>query len=232
MRGKRGGLTIIAVVGIMVVLAFFGMAIAKLVATGHALRSDHALYETANMVTEAGIEYGIKKIYEANSAVVNEPGVSFGEGNFIISQSGRTLTVTGRVGEVSVARQVDSPTEADCTTINVSNVNVTGNNDKLSGIKFQKICLVQITLAKVNFSWVTDGGEKLKKIKVESSVIYNDSSGVTSGTLIDVTDYVVNNGSPNNMNSVDFNKDISGKTFNVIFTFGDGSVRQVTFTPT
>ena len=143
---REEGFTIIAVVGIMVVLGFFGMAVAKLVATSHTIRADHTLYETAGMITEAGIEYGVKKIYEGSSPVVVEPGKNFGRGNFVISQVGRTLTVTGRLGEVAVMRQMDSPTQADCTKIDVSSVNLTGSNNKLNGIQFKKICLVQVVV--------------------------------------------------------------------------------------
>lgn len=224
-------MTILAVVGIMTVMALFGMAVANLVAVNHAVRTDHALYETASMVTQAGIEYGVKKIYDASSPVVPEPGVNFGRGNFIISQSGRTLTVTGRLGEVAVTRQVDSPTEADCTRIDVSSVNVVGNNDRLSGIQIRKVCLVQVVIDRVTFAWTPDDGEELTKIKIENGTVYNNPAGDPSGTLLDITNYVMNNNNQNNMNHVEFNDEIENKTFTMTLTFGDGTTLAVTFSP-
>ena len=224
-------MTILAVIGIMTVMALFGITVANLVAVNHAVRTDHALYETASMVTQAGIEYGVKKIYEGSSPIVAEPGKNFSRGNFIISQSGRTLTITSRVGEVSVVRRMDSPTEADCTRIDISSVNVVGNDDRLSGIQIRKVCLVQVVLDKVTFAWTPDDGERLKKIKIENATVYNNPAGDPSGTLLDITNYVMNNNNQNNMNHVEFNDEIEDKTFTMTLTFGDGTTLAVTFSP-
>lgn len=224
-------MTILAVVGIMTVMALFGMAVANLIAKGDAMRSDHALYETASMVTQAGIEYGVKKIYEGQSPVVAEPGINFGRGNFIIVQSGRTLTITSRVGEVSVVRRMDSPTEADCTRIDVSSVNVVGDNERLSGIQIRKVCLAQVVIDRVTFAWTPDDGEELTKIKIENATVYNNPAGDPSGTLLDITNYVMNNNNQNNMNHVEFNDEIEDKTFTMTLIFGDGTTLTVTFTP-
>ena len=220
-----------AVVGIMTVMGLFGLAVADLIAKSDTMRSDHSLYERATSITQAAIEYGIKKIYDGVSPVVAEPGINFGKGNFVISQSARTLTITSRLGEVSVTRQVDSPTEADCGQLDVSSASTVGGGDTLTQIQVKKICLIQVVLDKLRFSWTPDNGEKIVRIKIENATVYNDPAGNPSGTLLDITNYVMNNPNQNNMNGIEFDQSVTGKTFTLDVFYGDGTAEQVAFIP-
>lgn len=225
------GLSTIAVVGIMVIMAFFGTAVVYQLTTSQAMRSNQVLSDEAFYVTQAGLEYAVRKIYEGESPVVAEPGKGFSDGNFVISQDGQVITVVGRVGEARVTHTMTSPTQADCTRLNVSNAQLTGDDGRLSQIKVRKICLTQTVIDKMIFSWVADGGERLKKIRIESSTLYNDATGVTSGSLIDVADYVMSNTNENNFNEINFSASMEGKTFEMTLVMGDTTTKVATFTP-
>lgn len=226
---NKRGVSSIAALLTLLSLAAMGVVIAYLVASGETSRANHLLSSRAFYVTQAGIEWAIKRIYDGQNEIVSAPGQAFGPGTFTVSRVGRTLTVTGTVGNAVRLQKVDSPTEADCTSIDVSNVNLVSNNKTIKNIYFHKICLTSITIDKMQFTWVTNGGEKLKKIKIESSTVYDNPSGSSSGTLLDTADYTVVNGNNNVFNNIDFSASMEEKTVTMTWTMGDTSTKTVTF---
>ena len=115
--------------------------------------------------------------------------------------------------------------------VDVTGANVTGDDENLGGIQLRKVCLPQIVLDKAIFSWVTDDNEKLTKVRIESTTIYSNTPGVASGTLLELTDYVMSNGNVHNMNKVEFNDAVDHKMFTMTLLFGDQSSTTVTFQP-
>lgn len=226
---RKTGVSTIAALFALLSMVAMGTVIAYLVAAGSESRTNHLLASQAFYVTQAGIEYGVRKIYEGASPVVASPGVSFGKGSFTISQSGKTLTVTGTVGNAVRIHKVDSPTEADCTKIDTSNVNLGSNDTKVQQITFRKICLTQITIDKMQYSWTPDNGEKLTEIKIENIKVYDNPAGAPSGTLLDIADYVVTTGNNTVINWIQFNGDMENKTMTFTWTFGDSSTKTETF---
>ncbi|OGQ47887.1 MAG: hypothetical protein A3H42_03195 [Deltaproteobacteria bacterium RIFCSPLOWO2_02_FULL_46_8] len=229
--GNKKGVSTLAALFTLLSLVAMGVVISYLVAQGSEGRINHLASTDAFYVTQAGIEYGVRKIYEASSPVVNPPGINFGNGSFTISQVGRTLTVTGTVGNAVRVYKVDSPTQADCTLIDTSNYNLQDHEETVSQITFRKICLVSITIDKMQFDWVANGGERLKKIKIESSTIYDNPTGSPSGTLLDTADYTATTGSNNVINRIEWDSNMEGKTMTMTWTFTDSSTKSVTFGP-
>ncbi len=226
-----GGVSVIAAMLMLLTLIALGGVISYLVASGEEGRSGQLASTQAFYVTQAGIEYAIKRIYDGQSEIVNPPGKTFGRGSFTVSRSGRTLTVTGTVGNAVRVQKVDSPTEADCTDIDASNSDLSGDGKKIQHTYFRKICLAQITVDKMQFSWVTDGNQKLDEIKIEDAKVYDNPAGSPSGTLLDIADYTVTNGNNNVINYVRFKQSIEGVTMTMTWTFGDATTKTVTFGP-
>jgi len=223
------GLSSIAAALTLLVLAAFGAVISYMVASSSFNESRLVNSTQAFYVTQAGIEYGIKRIYDQQNEIVNPPGLTFGPGSFTISRSGSTLTVTGTVGDAVRVYHVDSPTQADCTTIDTSNIQLTQSDKRIGGVTFRKICLTSITVDKMQASWVTNSGEKLKEIKIESNVVYTSPVGVSSGTLVEITDYTVVNGNNNIINWLEFDKSMEDKTVTLSLIMGDGTTKSATF---
>lgn len=223
------GISTIAAALTLLILAAMGAVLTYLVAAGSVGRMNHVSQAQALYVTQAGIEYAVKKVYEQQSEIVDPPGLSFANGSFTVSRSGRTLTVTGTVGEAIRVHSVDSPTQADCTLIDTSNVGSSHNGKRVTQVNFRKICLTQTTIDKMQLNWVADAGEKLKEIKIESLTVYSNPLGVPSGSLIEITDYVLNNPNNNVINWFEFDSDMEDKTITLSFIMGDASVKTVTF---
>lgn len=223
------GISSIAAALTLLILAALGGALTYMVAAGSVGRGNYLFSAEAFYVTQAGMEYGIKKIYSQEDEIVNPPGKTFGPGSFTISRSGKTLTITGTVGDAVRVYKVDSPTQADCTVIDTSNVNSSSSHKKVTQINFRKVCLTSITIDKMQLSWVTNNGEKLKEIKIESSIVYTNPSGASSGTLIETTDYTVTNGNNNVINWFEFSASMEDKTITLSFIMSDGSTKTETF---
>lgn len=228
-HSKQKGISTIAALLMILSLASMGGVMAYMVSAGQHQRADAHSSWQALYVTQAGIEYAVKRIYDGQYEIVNPPGITFGTGSFTVSRSGLTLTITGTVGNAVRVHQVDSPTEADCISVDVSNVNLHDDERRLSDINFNKICLPSITIDKMQLSWVPDGGQKVKKIRIESSTIYDNPAGASSGTLLETTDYTVTNPNNNVINRIDFNQSIEDVMMTLSFIMGDASVKTVTF---
>ena len=82
----------------------------------------------------------------------------------------------------------------------------------------------------MNIAWTNPGSEGLTKIRAEDQTLY-DNPPVASGVTVDLANYILNSGGNNNMNEVDFNSNMEGKTFTMNFIMGDGSAKSYTFTP-
>ncbi|MBI4373743.1 MAG: hypothetical protein HY542_02595 [Deltaproteobacteria bacterium] len=216
--------------GLIVLLSLFGFAITSLVSTAQSVHSDQLLYDRAFYVTQSGIEYAMRKIYEGASPIVVSPGINFSGGNFTIAREGRVVTVTGVYDTSRVVHSVTSPTEADCTDFDVSGAELYDDGTRLRHIQFRKICLEQAVLDKMVVSWTDPGPEGLRRVRVESSTLYNEPP-VPSGDTTELANYIMTGDNMNNMNEVRFSSDMEDKTFTINFQMGDGSSESYTFTP-
>lgn len=223
------GVSSIAAALTLLVLAALGAVLTYLVAAGSVGRMHHVSQEQALYVTQAGIEWAVKRVYDQQSEIAAPPGISFAGGAFTVERDGRTLTITGTVGDAVRAHSVDSPTEADCTEIDTSNVNLGANDTRIQQIQFRKICLTTTTIVQWQLSWTPDNGERLTEIRVENLTLYTNPLGATSGTLLETTDYVMTNPNTNVINRIQFDSNMENKEVTLSFIMADTSVKTVTF---
>ncbi len=83
----------------------------------------------------------------------------------------------------------------------------------------------------MQFSWDPDGAERIERIRIESTTIYNNPAGAPSGTLLDVADYTATTGNNNVINDIEWDNDMEGKTVTMTWTFADNTTKTVTFGP-
>lgn len=223
------GVSSIAAALTLLILAAFGAVLTYLVAAGSVGRMNHVSQVQALYVTQAGIEYAIKRVYDQQNEIVNPPGITFGNGFFTVSRSGQTLTITGTVGDAVRVYSVDSPTEADCTQINTNNVNLTTNDTRITQVDFRKICLTTTTITQMQLSWLPNNGERLNEIRIGGQTIYTNPLGAPSGTLLEITDFVMSNPNTNVINWFEFDSDMEDKDVTLSFIMGDGTTKTVTF---
>lgn len=225
----QNGVSSIAAALTLLILAAFGGVLTYMVAAGSVGRMNHVSQLQALYVTQAGIEWAVKRVYDQQNEIVDPPGISFANGTFTVARSGRTLTVTGTVGNAVRAHRVDSPTEADCTDIDTSNVNLGANDTRIQQIQFRKICLTTTTIVQMQLSWLPNNGERLTEIRIESTTVYTNPAGATSGTLLETADYVMTGPNTNVINRIQFNADMEDKDVTLSFIMADSSVKTVTF---
>lgn len=225
------GLSTIAVIGILMIMAFFGTSVVYLLGTSQAIRENQVLSDTSFYVTQAGMEYAVRQIYEGLSPVVAEPGINFAGGSFVIGQQERVVTVTGRMGAAQVTHSLTSPTQADCTRLDVRNARLHSDGRRLSDIQIRKVCLTQVVINQMIFSWVDDGGERLRRIRIGDATVYDNPPGASSGDLLDIADYVIDGNGTHTINEVQFSASMEEKTFTLTLIMGDTTQKVATFEP-
>lgn len=226
LTGHRG-FAILGVLIAMLTLGFFGQSLVYMVGTYQDVIGNQLEFNTAFYESQAGLEYGLKKTYAGESSAA---GMNFGSGSFAVTEDASTITSVGRSGDAEVTQTIDKPKQKDCVNLDVGHADA--DDKQLKHIQLSKNCLVQVMVDKVMFSWAPDNGERLKKIRIESDVVFNDPLGAVSGTLIDIADFVLTNPQVKNFNEIRFDTDMEGKTFTMTLVMGDGSWTTVqTFTP-
>ncbi len=231
-RQKCSGFSILAVILVMLVLSIMGLTVGYLTAVSEMSNTNQMSSVKAYYIAAAGVEYSIKQIYDAAANTVNvpEPGMAVGSESFIVSQVNTSITITGRSGNANRVLHVSSPSNADCTPFDVSHANL-DMNDTLHHIYFNKTCLQTTVIDKMQMSWIPDNGEKIQKVRMGNTYVYNNAAGQGSGQILELADYTVNDASQQEISKIQFNNTISGKTFTLTMIMIDGSTRKMTFGP-
>lgn len=227
--GNQRGIAIVAVIVAMLLLAFFGQSIVYMMGTSQATLDNQSGLQAAFYESQAGLEYGLKKAAAGQAAAVT---MNFGNGSFVVTEDAATITSVGRSGAAEVAQTVDKANreQKDCINLDVSNARVGGSN--LNFVRMNKTCLAQVVLDKIILSWVPDNGEKLRRIRIELAVVYDDLVGVLSGALLDIADYTIADAAIKDFNEIRFDSQMRNKTFTMTLVMGDGSLTvPKTFTP-
>ena len=227
---NQNGFSSVAAVMTLILLSITGLTVGYLTAVGEEEKTSQLSGAEAYYIAHAGSEHAIKKIYSSESPLVSEPGIDFGRGSFIVAQSGNVLTITGRSGNATRTMSMTSPTQADCTPFDVSNAIMDGN-DKLHHIYFNKICLTQTTVDKMILSWTPDNGEKVEKVRIENTYVYNNPLGQGSGELLELANYTVNNANQNEISKIEFDSSMEDNIFTLTIIMLDQSTREATFGP-
>lgn len=233
-KNQKGFSLLAALLTLMAMIAMGGV-VAYMVAANQQGRASHFQSMQSFYVMQAGIEYAIKKIFEGEDGIIGVP-VTFGGGSFTSTRVGRTLTVTATVGDSSRSYRVDSPTEADCLRIYAwAPLPENGGTRVVRGLSFVKECLPSVTITQMIYSWAEDNSERLMTIRFMDGMpgenAYDNPAGIPSGTLADISDYVLLDSSTKDIDYVDFNASMFGmfgKTVTIQFNFADGSSKVVT----
>lgn len=233
-KNNRKGFSVFGIFVAILILSLASFAVLYTTVVGEIAKVDEWVKGQAFYVAQAGAEYAMKKIYASTSPAVAEPGKSFASGTFIITYASPLVTVTGRVGNAKHILQFDEPDQADCVTFNTASANLDGN-DKIHHIYFTKTCLTQIVIDKITLSWNPDTGQKCKKVRIENTYVYNDPTGLGSGSLFELSDYTVSTASQQDFSKIEFDSNINTSPltqFTLTVHFGDGSqTSAMTFTP-
>lgn len=228
---NQSGISMIATLLSLMVMAGIGGVIAYTVATGQQSRANHFQSVQSFYVDQAAMEYVMKKIYEGQDGTVPNP-ITFGPGTFTSSKSGNRLTVVSTVGNAIRSFSLDRPSQTNCVQINTGNVSAPINT-RITGITFQKTCLETATITQMLFAWVPNGGERLITIRLENNNVYLNPAGVTSGTTEDTLDFAINDAGVKSINYVDFlngkGVSIHNKTFTMKFYMADGTTKMANF---
>jgi prepilin-type N-terminal cleavage/methylation domain-containing protein len=131
-------------------------------------------------------------------------------------------------------------TQANDLTIDTSGANIGGGGNKeLRGITVENTDTsgsCDITIDKITLTWTN--GKLIEEIKIEDARIFKHNNEGTpdgkqpTGTELDVVDYIISSGNTDTVDKFKFNGNMTGDTFTITFTMGDGSTEVVeSFSP-
>lgn len=226
------GISIIGAVFTLLILGIFGAAIVSLVSTDQEMRSRHIGKEQAFYEVQAGFEYAIREINNGGYPVVTNKVL--GRGNFTttIDYPNHFIYSAGSSGAATKTHQITYSTMGgDCLETNNDLATITGpGRTELRGITLKKNCLNAITIDKIQISWTPDNGERVTRIEISNTPVYDRPAGAPSGEIIDITDYIFSGSGAVQMNLVQFTSDISGKNLTMTFYMSDTSYKVMNLT--
>ncbi len=231
---NQKGISVFGIFVAILILSLASFAALYTTVVGEIAKVDEWVKGQAFYIAQGGAEYAMKKIYASTTPAVAEPGKSFANGTFIITYASPLITITGRVGNAKHTIQFNEPDQADCVSFNTASAILDGN-DKIHHIYFTKTCLTQIVIDKITLSWSPNGGQKCKKVRIENTYVYNNPTGLGSGSLFELSDYTVTSASQQDFSKIEFDSNINTSPltqFTLTVQFGDGSqTSAMTFTP-
>ena len=225
---KQKGFTVLGIVIALVILAIMASKIGSFVAANQSTRT-----QTLNSIqtfysNHAAIEFSLRQILQAGNPDTI-PSRDFSEEPFDITRSLGKILVTTQKGSAKSSFNIIDPnpvTQASCLTVETSGAFIGGGGDKeLHGLTFQKNgnCSNNITLISMTVSWQPDGGEKLKRIQIDSVNVYDDASGRVSGEFFDITDVPIQDSNSHTISLLRWNNEMEEQIFTLIFHMNDGS---------
>ncbi|MBI1909352.1 MAG: pilus assembly PilX N-terminal domain-containing protein [Deltaproteobacteria bacterium] len=228
------GVSIIAAAVTLAILSLFGLVVNYTLVHNSSLVTNAVQYDEAFYITQAGIEYGLKKVGMGQSPVVNPPGLTFGNGSFTIGQSGSLMTVTGTVGTRTSIHTVQIVTQADCAALDVEDAEWKNGQNLIQHVTVEKECseLSQIVIDKVIVEWtLPQSSEHLTNIKIENTNNSFLPTGIQSGGLAELVDEAITGGGRAIFNEIGFDTDLRGRTFTLTVVMADESMLTGTFLP-
>lgn len=230
---NNSGVSVVGAVVALALLSLFGLVVNYSLTFNANLTQNLVQYHQAFYVAQAGFEYALKKVGEAQSAVVASPGLTVGPGSFTISQANNLLTVTGNVGGRVSQQTMQIVTQANCAELDVEDANWKNGANIIQHVTLEKECdqLDQVVLDKVVLEWTgAQANELVTRIKVENTNnLFNP--GQPSETLLELINEPITGGSHAVFNDIEFNSNLRGRTFTMTAVMGDQSLLTATFTP-
>ncbi|MEE8131914.1 MAG: hypothetical protein V3T98_02620 [Candidatus Paceibacterota bacterium] len=127
--------------------------------------------------------------------------------------------------------------QADKLVIDTSGANIGGGGNKeLRGIMVENTGSGDIAIDKITLTWTN--GKLIEEIKIEGARIWKHNNEGSpdgkqpTGTELDVVDYTILSGNTDTFDKFKFNGNMTGNTFDITFTLGDGSTKSTgSFSP-
>lgn len=214
-----------ALIGLLA-LAVMGASTATVMSTHQASRSATFERQGAEYLAQAGLEYGLMQI--ANGGYPNTTK-TLGSGTFTVQvvPASHLVRSIGTFGQATQEYQItDNALGGDCISVNNLLATLTGNNkDELHGITLVKTCLNSITIDTWVMTWNPSvPSEKVTEIVMvnPSNVIWSDPAGVSSGQLINSTNFTISD-NVTQVHEIQFVQNMRCKLFSMTVTFTDGS---------
>lgn len=236
---RPSGFTLLGIVISIAIVGAMSLALPMFMATNQNLRTQQMQIEQAFYASQAAIEYMLELINEGHIGCTLAIPNFFGH-SVQINRTGGKIFASATVGDVTRSYSVTDPlppTAASCFNVDVSGGSISSGDNKLQGINFVRIgqCDCPITIVSMTNSWTPDANEKVTKIRVDGSLVYNYSPGLPSGSTevfdspqtILTTDFA-----SHALTDIQFQKKIDDvTTFTLVFNMSDGSSSTANFSP-
>lgn len=224
------GVSIIGTLFTLIILGVLGAALVALVSMDQESRMKSINREHAFYAVQAAFEYALREINEGGYPIVSNR--SLGHANFTtaITPAERKITAVGVASDVQRTHSITTDLLAgDCANIDISGAVIGGSSgNELQNVVIDKTCLNAINIDKMAFSISPNLGEAVRGIRIAGTDVYDDMSGASSGSLIDILDYRITGSAI--VNFIKFSSGISGKTINISVTFTDSSTKSRSIT--
>jgi type II secretory pathway pseudopilin PulG len=135
---------------------------------------------------------------------------------------------TSGISNVPNVTTADPVNEADNLSVDISGVTIdAGDNTKAVNINLENTGGSNITIDRMTVSWAdAPGGTMIKSIKINNNVRWTGNS--VSGSNMDITDVSISSGTGNiPFDALEFSKDMTGTTLEIIFIMSDASTKTV-----
>jgi Tfp pilus assembly protein PilV len=131
-------------------------------------------------------------------------------------------------------------TDSSLLAVDTSGSNIGGGGNKeLKGITVENTDTsgsCDITIDKITLTWTN--GKDIEEIKIDGTRVWkhnnegSPSGRQPTGTEIDIVDHIITSGTTDNVDKFKFNGNMTGDTFTITATMGDGSTKVIgSFSP-
>lgn len=226
------GISIVGAVFTLLILAIFGVSILSIVSTDQEMRMRQIEKEQAFYDVQAGLEYALREINYGGYPIVANKSLGRGAFTTTIDPTQHIVTSTGVSGGVTKTHQITYSTlGGDCLTINNDQVVLVGpGKTDLKALTLKKDCLSAITIDKMQLVWSPNNGEKVTKIEISNTTVYDNPGGSPSGGIIDISDYMLSGPNAEQISLIRFTSNMLNKDLTITFYLRDTSSRSIAFT--
>lgn len=238
-KAQSRGISVLAVLVAIVILAAMGASSAVLVSNNQTSRMLQLYSDQSFATAQAGIEFALGKIYSGvnpcTSLNINFLGDNFMGDNITITRANNLVTVVGTRASSTTTLSVTDPippNSGQLLQVNTNNAQDAGNGappKKLLGVTFQLApgCGGPVTITTMVVSWTPENDEEVVHIKIDNNNVYN-GSGKESGETININDITINDANVHLINFIRWDDDIQDRLYTIVFNMSDGSNKTVT----
>ena len=226
---NKNGVSIIGTLFTLIILGVLGAALVSLVSMEQESRMRSLRREYSFYAVQAGLEYALREIKEGGYPIITAKSLGNATFTNTIIPSERKITVVGASLDNSRTHSITTTQLAsDCASMDTSGVSVGGtSSDRIQNVSVTKSCLNSVNVQSMSVSWSPDIGEKVTEVRISGTVVYSDVNGVPSGGTIDIQDTKFS--SSIDIEYIDFNSSVAGKSVTIQLNFTDSSTISKTF---